>query len=187
MRRFVLAGFLVVGLLPAAAHADAVGDNTLCYEQFRSGNDKSAIGYCTKAIESGQLAKEDLVAALINRGVAYRNLGDSKRSIVDYTEALKYAPGDGMIYGNRSNALRDLGEYQRALQDADKAVNLDKYRAASFFVRGAAYEALNQYEPARRDYMQALTIEPGNRDYQDHVFALDAKRARKAQLGGGVK
>ncbi|KAB7740452.1 tetratricopeptide repeat protein [Parvibaculum sedimenti] len=187
MRRFVLAGFLVVGLFPGAALADAIGDNTLCYEQFRSGNDKSAISYCTKAIESGQLAKEDLVAALINRGVAYRNLGDSKRSIVDYTEALKYAPNDGMIYANRSNALRDLGENKRALEDGDKAVKLDKYRAASFFVRGAAYEALNEYDPARRDYMQALTLEPGNRDYQDHVFALDAKRARKAQQGGGAK
>ncbi|MEN6541772.1 tetratricopeptide repeat protein, partial [Parvibaculum sp.] len=120
MKRFLVASFLIAGLSPAVAHADAVDDNTLCYEQFRSGNDKSAIGYCTKAIESGQLAREDLAAAFINRGVAYRNLGDSKRSVVDYTEALKYAPNDGMIYANRSNALRDIGEYQRALEDADK-------------------------------------------------------------------
>lgn len=187
MKRIAFVGCLVIFLLPAIAHADADDDNTLCYEQFRTGNDKAAVDYCTRAIDSGKLAEGDLVAALINRGVAFRNLGESKRSVVDYTAALKYAPKDAMIYANRANALRDIGELDRALDDANKAVNLDGTRAASFFVRGAIYEAENRLDTARRDYMQALTLEPSNRDYQDHILALDAKRAKRAQQGGGAQ
>lgn len=187
MKRAALFGCLVACLLPVAAHADGNDDNTLCYEQFRGGNDKAAIDYCTKAIESGDLAEGDLVAALINRGVAFRNLGESKRSVVDYTAALKHAPKDAMIYANRANALRDIGELDRALEDANLAVELDGERAASFFVRGAIHEAENRLDTARRDYMRALTLDPANRDYQDRVLAIDAKRARRAQQGGGAR
>ena len=187
MKRVAFLGLLIVSLAPAAAHADAIDDNTLCYEQFRTGNDRAAVNYCTKAIESKQLATEDLVAALINRGVAFRNLGQPKRSVVDYTEALKYAPNDAMIYANRANALRDIGEFDRALADADKAVKIDGSRAASFYVRGAVFEAENHFDSARRDYMKALTLDPKNRDYQDHILAVDAKLARKAQQGGGAR
>ncbi len=187
MKRAALFGCLVACLAPMAAHADGNDDNTLCYEQFRGGNDKAAIDYCTKAIESGDLAEEDLVAALINRGVAFRNLGESKRAVVDYSEALKYAPKDAMIHANRANALRDIGEIDRALDDANLAVELDGERAASFFVRGAIYEAENRLDTARRDYMRALTLDPANRDFQDRVLAVDAKRARRAQQGAGAQ
>lgn len=187
MKRFLFAGAFVAGLLPGVALADANDDNTLCYEQFRSGNDKAAVDYCTKAIDSGQLAKEDLVAAFINRGVAFRNLGKSKQAVVDYTAALKNAPNDAMIYANRANARRDIGDLDLALADADKAIKLDSKRDASFFVRGAVYEALNRLDSARRDYMQALTLDPTNRDYQDRILAIDNKRARRAQQGGGTR
>lgn len=179
MKRFVFAGCLAIVLLPAAAYADAIDDNTLCYDALNSGHDKNAVDYCTKAISSCQLVKEDLVAALINRGVAFRNLGNSKLAVADYTEALKNAPKDAMIYANRSNALRDIGDFERALEDGKKAVELDPHRGASFFVRGAAYDALNRLDSARKDYMQALTLEPSNRDYQDRILAIDTRLARQ--------
>lgn len=187
MKRFVFFSLVMIGLSPVAAHADAIDDNTLCYEQFSTGNDKAAVDYCSRAIESGKLPKEDLVAAFINRGVALRNLGQPRRSIVDYSMALKHAPNDGMIYANRANALRDIGELDRALDDANKAVKLDGKRAASYFVRGAVYEAQSRFDSARRDYMQALSLDPANRDYQDHILALDAKRAKQAQQGGRMR
>jgi len=178
MKRLAFAGLLAV-LLPVAAHADAIDDNTLCYDALNSGHDKNAVDYCTKAISSGQLVKDDLVAALINRGVAFRNLGNSKLAVADYTAALKETPRDGMIYANRSNALRDIGDFERALEDGNKAIEFAPRRSQSYFVRGAAYDALNRLESARKDYMQALTLEPSNRDYQDRILAIDNKLARQ--------
>jgi hypothetical protein len=37
-------------------------------------------------------------------------------------------------------------------------------------------------EAARKDYLQALTLEPENRDYQDRILELDAKRVQGGQV-----
>jgi tetratricopeptide (TPR) repeat protein len=149
-----------------------------CYEQFRSGDMNAAIALCTKAIESGQLDEVDLVSALINRGVAFRNIGQYQRAVVDYTEALHRAPGDAMIYANRANARRELGELRNALNDANKAIELDSRRPASYYTRGAVLEAAGQLRNARKDYMMALSLAPSNIEYQNKILLLDAKLAQ---------
>lgn len=187
MKRPALIVFAALGLWPALvaapAWANGVEDSNNCYDQFQSGNMKAAIDYCTKAIDSGELEEPDLVAALINRGVAFRNERDFKRAIVDYTTALKHAPKDAMIYANRANARRELGELKSALIDANQAIKLDPQRPASFYTRGAVEEAAGQLQNARKDYMQALALEPANLDYQNKILSLDA---RLAKAGGGT-
>jgi tetratricopeptide (TPR) repeat protein len=180
MRRGLIFGIALAlaGGTAAAAFADGNDDNNLCYAQFRGGNDKAAVDYCTKAINSGDLSEIDLVGALINRGVAFRNLGQPKNAVVDYTLALKHAPKDSMIYANRANARRDLNELDLALADANKAIELDPKRGANFYVRGAIEEAKGDLVTARKDYMQALGLEPSNQNYQKQIFALDAKKAK---------
>jgi tetratricopeptide (TPR) repeat protein len=182
MKRFGLIGFAVVCLWPALAFAASSGKgieaSNNCYDQFRGGNMKAAIDYCTSAINSGELDEPDLVGALINRGVAFRNEGQYKLAIVDYTTALKHAPKDAMIYANRANARRELGELKSAAADAERAVRLDPTRPASFYTRGAVREATGDLKAARKDYMQALTLEPANMDYQNKLLALDARLAR---------
>ncbi|HEX7776361.1 MAG TPA: tetratricopeptide repeat protein [Parvibaculum sp.] len=180
MGRGLIFGFVAVlsGCVASSAIADGNDDNNLCYAQFRGGNDKAAVDYCTKAINSGDLSEPDLVGALINRGVAFRNLGQPKNAVVDYTLALKHTPRDSMIYANRANARRDLHEYDAALADADAAVKLDPMRGANYFVRGAVEEAQGNLAAARNDYMKALGLEPSNQDYQKQIFALDAKKAK---------
>lgn len=186
-KRPALLVLAVIGLLPmlavAPAHASGVEDNNNCYDQFRGGNMKAAIDYCTKAINSGELEEADLVGALINRGVAFRNEGNFKLAIVDYTTALKHAPKDAMIYANRANARRELGELKSAMADANLAIKLDPSRPASFYTRGAVYEADGQLQPARKDYMQALTLEPANMDYQNKILTLDAKLSSAGEGG----
>lgn len=185
MKRPALIAFAILGLWPALAAAPArasgVEDSNNCYDQFRGGDMKAAIGYCTKAIDSGELDEADLVGALINRGVAFRNEGDYKRAIVDYTTALKHAPKDAMIYANRANARRELGELKPALADANQAIRLDPSRPASFYTRGAVHEAAGELRIARKDYMQALTLEPANMDYQNKILTLDATLAKTGE------
>jgi len=177
----------IFGLWPALAVASAqtngIEDSNNCYDQFRGGDMKAAIDYCTKAINSGELEEPDLVGALINRGVAFRNLGEYKLAIVDYTTALKHAPKDALIYANRANARRELGEFKSAMADANQAIKLDPARPASFYTRGAVYEADGKFELARKDYMQALTLEPANLDYQNKILTLDTKLSGAGQGG----
>ena len=181
MSRLALIVLFVVCLWPVGGFAAvSKGDeaNNECYDQFRGGNMEAAVDFCTVAIESGELSSDDLVGALINRGVAYRNLGKYKRAIVDYSAALDRAPNDAMIYANRANARRELGELKHALDDANKAIKLDNTRAASFYTRGAVFEKAGQIGKARKDYAQALKLMPDNKDYQNKLLLIDARLAQ---------
>ena len=188
MKRLALLALIAFAFLPVAAIAEegptlqsqgtegeGIEASLGCYDQFRSGDMKAAVTLCTRAIMSGELTGDELIGAYINRGVAFRNLGEYQRAVSDYTAVLKYAPNDAMIYANRANARRELGELKKALTDADHAVAIDGTRPASFYTRGAVLEAAGQYDNARKDYMIAVTLAPKNMDYQKAVLLLDNK------------
>ena len=180
MRRFGLVALVMSAMVPAIGHAASAGieASNNCYDQFRSGNMNAAINYCTAAIESGDLDSDELVGALINRGVAFRNIREFQRAVVDYTAALKLAPNDAMIYANRANARREMSELKNALSDANRAIKLDGERAASFYTRGAVLEAAGQLDNARKDYAMAATLEPDNKDYSNSVSLVEARLAQ---------
>ena len=63
------------------------------------------ISGCTAVIRSGQLLGKELAWAYYNRGVAYNKLGEYRRAIEDYDQALRLDPGDAIAYNNRTIAL----------------------------------------------------------------------------------
>ena len=79
MRSVAIVGILMGAV--TAAQANGVEDNNNCYEQFRGGDMKLAIYYCSRAIQSGDLEQGDMVVALLNRGVAYKNTGNLEMAV----------------------------------------------------------------------------------------------------------
>lgn len=161
---------LAVPLFFAAAPAWADGneDNLACYEQFKEGGDERlAIYYCSRAIESGDLGEADLVTALLNRGVAYKMSDNLQMAVIDYTSALEIAPDDALLLGNRANAYRELGQLENALADIERALTLAPQRAASYYVRGAIYEAMGDEAKAAPDFARAYELDPANADYRN--------------------
>ena len=153
-----------VGVLASAAPtlANAIDDNNDCYDQFRGGDHRLAIYYCSRAIQSGELDQPDLVAALINRGVAYKNTGNLEMAVVDYTSALDIAPKDAVLWANRANAHREMQQLNPALSDINRALKLDPERATSYYVRGAILEARDDQEGAQKDFLKAYELQPQN-------------------------
>ncbi len=171
---WLLSGILALFTLPPTAQADAIGDNNICYAQFATGNYGSAINYCSRAIESGELSEGDLVAALINRGVAYKSSGDLESAVADYTHALQLAPDDALLYQNRANALREMGDFDSALIDIEKSLELAPEVAGAWYVRGAIAEAQGDGQAARRFYMSALGLDPENEAYKAKLQSGEA-------------
>ncbi|MBV1934428.1 MAG: tetratricopeptide repeat protein [Parvibaculaceae bacterium] len=163
-----LAALLVVSaLIGVAGHtaptwANAIDDNNDCYDQFRGGDNRLAIYYCSRAIQSGELDQPDLVAALINRGVAYKNTGNLVMAVVDYTSALEIAPKDAVLWANRANAHREMEQLNPALSDINKALELNPERATSYYVRGVILEARGELEAAQNDFLKAHELQPQN-------------------------
>lgn len=172
-------GLLILALAFAggisAVNADAIGDNNICYAQFATGNYGSAIDYCSRAIESGELSESDLVAALINRGVAYKSSGNLASAVADYTRALELAPDDALLYQNRANALREMGDLEAALIDIEKSLALAPEVAGAWYVRGAIAEAQGDGQAARRFYMSALGLDPQNAAYKAKLLSGEAR------------
>lgn len=160
-------------VLPLAAQADAIGDNNICYSKFATGDYKSAVDYCTRAIESRELTDPDLIAALINRGVAYKSMGEYRSAIADYSRALGIVPKDALLYQNRANAYRAMGDYDAALNDIEKSIELDPKSAGAWYVRGAIAEARGNRGSARGYYMTALGLDPENKAYQAKIRGRD--------------
>lgn len=169
----LLVATAILTAAPVSVRADAIADSNLCYAQFSTGDNKAAIAYCSSAIASGELDNPDLIAALINRGVAYKNVGDLAAAVSDYTRALGMAPRDALLYQNRANALREMGNLDAALADVEQSIGIDPERAGAWYVRGAINEARGDRDAARDDYRTALNLDPENDVYKDKFLGLN--------------
>ena len=162
----VLAGAMAAGIAPA--RADAVDQANYCFVYTRSGENDKAIDACTKAISSGDLQDADLVSALINRGVAYKAEGKLDQAIDDYTHALKLTPEDALVLSNRANAYLEKGNLDAAQADIAKSLKINPESASAWYVSGRIKDAKGEPD-ARKDYIQALGLDPDNKDYQAKV------------------
>ena len=61
-----------------------------------------------------------------NRGSVYHTLGQHRRAIQDYDEAIRLSPQLAAAYNNRGGAYARLGQAANAKADQEKACQLDK-------------------------------------------------------------
>lgn len=109
---------------------------------------------------------EALAIAYNNRGNAYHRLGQYRRSIEDYDQALRINPSYAGAYDNRGEAYFQLGDHQRAIEDYDKALRLDPDDAKAYNNRAYSLYLLGRFTEALGDVEQSLSLEP------DYVYAI---------------
>ena len=117
---------------------------------------RAAIGSCTAIISSNP--RND--GAFVNRGIAYRRLGDFDSAIRDYDEAIRLNPRAADAFNNRGNAFRTRDEQDRALRDYDEAIRLDPHYAHAFNNRGIIALELGDARKAVLDFDHAI-VEDG--------------------------
>ena len=97
-----------------------------------------------------------------NRGIAYRNLGQSEQAIQDHNRAIELNWNDSTIYYNRGVAYLNLPEYQQAIQDFSKVIELDPNNVTAYLGRGLAYKMMGQYMKAIQDFNKVIQLNPGD-------------------------
>jgi len=123
--------FLSVFLLAsAAAQADGEADADAGVARLEAQDPRTAIELFTRAIQSKLLSQEKLALTYHRRGMAFYMQGEAGRAILDYTIALWHD---------------DLPR---------------EFRPRTLNNRGLAFEALNQYETALRDYGLSIRLNP---------------------------
>ena len=117
----------------------------------------------TSAIEDFDLAiqinpKDSL--AFNNRGLAYRNKGETDSAINNYDQAILISADFALAYYNRGNAYYDKRDYDRAIQDYNQALKINPNYALAYYDRGVVYYDRHDYEKAVADLSKAIELDP---------------------------
>jgi tetratricopeptide (TPR) repeat protein len=144
------------------AHAPQNADSAIFYgnrgnvwlEQKRD-FDRAIVDY-THAI---RLDPENSSAHL-NRGVAWKELGQFDRAITDYTAAIRLSPRSETAYAKRGESWRLKGDLDRALADQDRAVAINPKGYDAYLLRGDTHRYKGDFADAIADYQRAIELSP---------------------------
>lgn len=98
--------------------------------------------------------------AHFNMGNLYFHHRQFQQAIECYTRAISLHPSSESPLVNRAICLSIQGLYSEALDDLSRAAEVNNCAAHIFYNRGNIYRTLGQYDQAKMDYMQALSLQP---------------------------
>jgi len=117
---------------------------------------------CTAVIQSERQTASNLVWAFHNRGFAYHVLGEFRKAIDDYDQALRLNPNIAKFYNSRGGAFGNLRQFRKAIEDFDRAIRLDPDYVDAYYNRGEAYRGLGEIRKAIRDYDRTISLRSGD-------------------------
>ncbi len=128
-------------------------------EAERNGDYEKAINSYSRAIESGELPKPDLVAAYNARGKVYAQRSRFEQATADFDAAIRLNPDDAFGYYNRGRITQDD---DKARQEFDNAIRLKPDHFDAFFERGNIHNRAGDYDRAIADYTSAIRLNPNH-------------------------
>jgi tetratricopeptide (TPR) repeat protein len=98
--------------------------------------------------------------ALVYRGDAYCQQGDSERGINDYNQAILLSPKLAVAYNNRGVAWTARGEMERAMWDFNDALQRDPSLAGAYYNRAQAFARAGKFDQAVPDFTRFIELKP---------------------------
>ena len=94
------------------------------------------------------------------RGLLAFAAGLTQQAADDFARVLAVDPTRELARYNRARALNRLGRYREAVADLDALIGRNPKDFMLYELRGTAYEALGEQDPARLDQMKARSLLP---------------------------
>ena len=146
----------ILAIVCLAAVADT-GAQSNSWRQCVADTTPAAIDACTSII----FLDPTNDGAFVNRGIAYRRIGDLEQALRDYGEAIRLNPNAADAFNNRGNAYRALNDVQRAIRDYDEAIRLDPQYAHAYNNRGVVFLEIGEPGRAADDFDEAIEQDRG--------------------------
>lgn len=94
----------------------------------------------------------DVVKIYFERGWSSVSTGNFEIAILEYDEALKLAPNNGLLYFYRAFAYLKLNNLDSAIKDYSEAIKLGANLQDSYYNRGTLYLNQGKYKEASADF-----------------------------------
>jgi len=163
MKTILFVALLLLSLMVCVTYSGCSGgvhDIKAGIAAANKGDFDKAIELFTRAIESGELSRENRSIAYYNRGRARGEKGNYDKAIADFDRALEINPTLAEAYGNRGIAWYLKGDYDKAIIDYTKAIEINWRNALAYCNRGLAWGKKGDYDKAIADFDKALEIDP---------------------------
>ncbi len=147
-------------LLTGAALAQSAPNFEKCTSRATALDDR--ITACSRAIKSGKLSSQHLIAAYNIRGYSWHLKGDDDKAIADLGEVIRLTPQDARAYINRGSARAQKGDFDKAIADFNDAVRLAPNESDAYFYRGLALFCRGKYDAAVTDFSEAQRLKAGD-------------------------
>jgi len=122
---------------------------------------KEDIEECNQAISHGKLARKDLLATFVNRGIIHAAMENYEKALKDYQSAIELGPESGEVFVNIGNLYLLSRKYEIAIQQYTNAIALTLTRDhIAHYNRGMAYENNGEFSHAESDYRKAIELSP---------------------------
>ncbi|MBQ62630.1 MAG: hypothetical protein CMQ19_11215 [Gammaproteobacteria bacterium] len=149
------------GMTDAASTMLGPTDAMRCYQESLFPLSSQGIGYCTDAINRGELTRRDLAATYSNRGIIYLKNGKFEKALKDHNKAVEIDPDLPQVHINRGNLLFHTHDYEEALVEFDKALeNANGLTSITLFNQALTLIRLRRIAEAKEALETALEISP---------------------------
>jgi tetratricopeptide (TPR) repeat protein len=108
---------------------------------------------------TASLGVAETAAAHLERGNAYKSLGQADLALPDWQRAIELDSGLAAAYTARATHYRLSGEHAKALPDLDQSIRLEP-SVDAYFQRGQVYAALGEFKKAIEDYDRSILERP---------------------------
>jgi tetratricopeptide (TPR) repeat protein len=144
-------------------------DDYLCHELAKTykklGNSKKAAEYLLKAIEINKR-----LLYFLDLGELYHDEKKYKKSITNFSNAIKIFPNYASLYFYRAFSNFESGNVENAIVDIEKAAEIDPNSPAYYWILGTLYK---DKEKSIRALKKATHLDPENVKYRfEYIDAL---------------
>jgi tetratricopeptide (TPR) repeat protein len=152
---------LLAFVMTKDASAQAAQDH--CYNQHSEVSAQESFNACTELIEGRtRLTYLTMEDAYVYRAFADENLGDQRRALADYTQAIQLRPADDYAYLKRGLIFLGAMRLDQAVADFTRAHEIDPKSPWPLADRGMAYAWKNDRARAEADFAAVKAIDPAN-------------------------
>jgi len=148
-------------MLPAPAPAASQADWEQCADIRSRDAAERTIAACTRIVDDrGEPDQAKIAKAYYHRGNAWHVVGDARRALIDYSEAIRLDPKLGDAYAGRGVVWSRVGEQDLAIADFGLAIRLNPGMAMAYNDRGVARRNKGDLAGAIADYGEAIRLAP---------------------------